>query len=137
MVHELLAELRNPEQLAPALERRVKRGLISEEQRTELQQKIGYFLTLPEVQNWLQWPGTVLRERALISPSGQLLVPDLVLLSPHEAVIIDYKTSAEHPEHEAQVKQYSQAVSAMGYKSVSAYLIYLNDLVIKPVGLGA
>ena len=58
---------------------------------------------------------------------------DRVHLEGETAEVIDFKTGKEKAEDEAQMRQYIQALKAMGYTQVEAKLAYLNPFKIVEV----
>ena len=59
-------------------------------------------------------------------PDGKTYIPDRLLTSEKEVVIIDYKTGVIDNKHNIQISTYSDALVRMGYENISKYLIYTN-----------
>jgi hypothetical protein len=68
-----------------------------------------------------------LAEREILLPGGKILRPDRVLLKDDSAVIIDFKTGKEKPEHAAQVQEYAEQLWKMNYRKIEKFLIYLEN----------
>ena len=59
-------------------------------------------------------------------PDGKTYIPDRLLINDNEVIIVDYKTGESDNSHNLQILTYSNALSLMGYKNISNYLIYTS-----------
>ena len=68
-------------------------------------------------------------ERCILLPTGEEIIPDRIIFKDKETIILDYKTgSIRKKSYEKQVLRYKQALSAMDFPNVKAYLYYTDDL---------
>ncbi|MDD5090300.1 MAG: UvrD-helicase domain-containing protein, partial [Candidatus Wallbacteria bacterium] len=73
-------------------------------------------------------------ELGFITPDGDRLVADRVLLSETELKVIDFKTGAVSHEHDSQVRRYAFHLNEIfPGRRISAYIYYLDGLIIKNV----
>ena len=112
-------------------------GRITEEQKNELRTKIETALEIPEVKRWFSpvWR-QVITESALLTTDGRIRIPDRVMVSDTETVVIDFKFGGHHPEYHDQIKEYAALLSSMKnplYPNVSAYLFYVETSEIERV----
>ena len=104
---------------------------IKEEDRRKLLQEISNILSSPELISFFDGSATVLNEAEIILQDGKVIRPDRLMITNNECVILDYKTGAESSAdqnvHKAQVLGYKNALEAMDYSNVQAYLLYVED----------
>lgn len=65
-------------------------------------------------------------EKEILMPDGKTYIPDRLLINDNEVIIVDYKTGESDNSHNLQILTYSNALSLMGYKNISNYLIYTS-----------
>ncbi len=125
LVHRLLAQLTSVDALPMVLASLQEAEGIGQEVVAQLEQQLAALLHHPQVQSWFDTSWEVKHEATILTPSGQVLRPDRVLLQPGKAVVIDFKTGDQHFEHVRQVQAYAALLSAMGYAQVGGYLLYV------------
>lgn len=86
---------------------------------------------------WFDPANVVFNEHNIITSTKHTQRPDRLVFRPDgKAIIIDYKTGAEHPtEHHRQVAHYIKLLHQMGYKDVEGWLWYFESGNIVPVVL--
>ena len=126
-VHRLLARLTYLEDLPAVLAAFQAEEEIGPALLAELTQQLEALLRQPQVKDWFSRAWAVKNEAAILTPTGQVLRPDRVLLQPDKAVVIDFKTGARHARHVQQVRAYEALLRAMGYAHVTGYLLYLEE----------
>jgi CRISPR/Cas system-associated exonuclease Cas4 (RecB family) len=77
----------------------------------------------------------VYNEREIITGSGQIIIPDrLIVNASGKAVIIDYKTGQYLQKHQQQLQTYASVVQQLGYIVEKKILVYIHpELTIKTV----
>jgi len=133
LVHKILSEIRSTSEIEQVINRQLFEGLISEEEKKNLEQKITELMAVPEVSDFFSPQWTVRSEREIILPDGEILRPDRVLIKGKQAVVIDFKTGKESPSHEAQVRRYAEVLLAMDYIDVKKYIVYVGEHRVKEV----
>ena len=126
LVHRLLAQLTSMDAWPVVLAALQKVEGIGQEEVAQLEQQLTALFRHPQVKSWFDDGWEVKNEAAILTPSGQVLRPDRVLLQPGKAVVIDFKTGNQHVHHTRQVQAYAALLSAMGYAQVEGYLLYLE-----------
>ena len=127
MVHRLLAQLTHLEDLPEVLAALQAAEDMGQAALAQLEQQLTALFRHPQVKDWFSNTWEVKNEAAILTPTGQVLRPDRVLLKPGQAVVIDFKTGARHPHHAPQVQAYMALLSAMGHAQVAGYLLYLEE----------
>ena len=69
----------------------------------------------------------VLNEVSVITSDGNVRRPDRIVLKSDHVMIIDYKTGHEHQaKYEAQLAEYRECLSEMGYPDVRTRILYID-----------
>ena len=111
-------------------------GHINKKEKQELQEKINEAFRQEGIEEWFDSKGTVLNERDLILPGGDIYRPDRVVLKKERTLIIDYKFGEKEEQgHLKQVDRYATILRKMGYKGLEGYLWYINKKKIQKVEL--
>lgn len=130
LVHRLLAQLPSLDALPALLEDFQQAEALSQVVVNQIQEQLTKLLDQPQVKDWFSGTWEVKREATLLAPSGQVMRPDRVMLQSGQAVVIDFKTGVLRDHHRQQVQAYAQALSAMGYAQVKAYLLYTETAAV-------
>ena len=133
LVHKILSEINSKEDIEKTISKYYFGGLFSEEEKTNLENKIQELLLIPEVSNFFSKEWTVKSERDIILPTGEIIRPDRVLIKGNKAIVIDFKTGRELPSHDKQVIQYADILSTMNYIDIEKYLVYVNEKKVRRV----
>lgn len=68
----------------------------------------------------------VLNESEIITPDGEILRPDRIVVKNNMAVVIDYKTGLKRQADVNQINRYASMLLKMGYEDVRKYLVYFD-----------
>ena len=136
LVHQVLSHIHSPKDVPHAISAVLVSGDIEADERDILEQLMGEIFEIEEVREWFD-PGyadmgAVFTESPMITEAG-VLRPDRVIVSGDRVKIIDFKTGAAHEVYVEQMKKYKEAVLAMGYREVEAYLFYLESKEVEKV----
>ncbi len=126
LFHDIFSEIDTLEDLPVAFTKYTTPEDLSEEQTFELENLIIAVIKHPELQQYFASGETVIKERNILSPSGEVLRPDRLNIKANQVTIIDYKTGAFHESHKLQMEQYEQLLKEMGYTTLKKILIYIN-----------
>jgi ATP-dependent exoDNAse (exonuclease V) beta subunit len=85
-----------------------------------------------QLNQWLAKANCVLRERDIITPEGNILRPDMLLMHNDCWILLDFKTGQPKKSHQKQVQQYGDVIAQLPQVSsknlrVDKYLIYLSE----------
>ena len=89
----------------------------------EVVDMLAWYASLPEAPVWLQY-GTP--EQELIDESGNLFRSDLVVNDGKAITVVEYKTGAPTPAHEAQLQRYMSLIAKASALPVRGALVYLD-----------
>lgn len=135
LIHNLMAMIKTEIDIDIALSHFRDIGTISVEQVDELRGLIHKVTKHPDLSYLFDSKNTIYNEREIITPKGEILRPDRVVINPnHETTILDYKTGVYNNKHEQQLYAYSDVLNQMNQNVTKRILVYINDdLEIKEV----
>ena len=101
--------------------------VVDAEMKVVVAQKIKLlFNEIPQMAAWFSGDYEVLNEREILA-TGDISIPDRVMLRDNKAIIIDYKREQKDTRHHQQIKNYGKLLSTMGYDAIEMYLIYTDE----------
>lgn len=127
IAHKILSALKSVEDLEPELNKMFYAGWIDAESKINLQSQIENLFQNETIRGLFSPEWTALAEREILLPDGKIFRPDRVLLKDEHAVVIDFKTGKEKPEHALQVQTYAEQLEKMNYTKIDKYLVYLEN----------
>ncbi|RZK81186.1 MAG: DNA helicase UvrD [Pedobacter sp.] len=125
LLHDILANANNEQQVNVFINELVLQGTIQESEGAELSASVLDVLANTDLKAILNKAEESITEKSIIDANGKLHRPDRVLISGDEVVVLDYKfTLEESNRHVEQVHNYKDLLVAMGYTNVKTYLFY-------------
>ena len=127
LIHLLLSKVYLPTDVKITIDTFLEEGLISDNQSNELSKILESIVLHPQLQSYYSAGVEVYNERAIMTNSGQIVIPDRLIIQPdNSAVIIDYKTGAFDKKHQQQLENYASVVLQMGYQMEKKILVYTH-----------
>ncbi|WP_072987387.1 UvrD-helicase domain-containing protein [Pseudozobellia thermophila] len=126
-MHYILGLIETKDDLEDALDQGVAKGIVARGERNGFEKSLRAILDHPEIGRYYQKGLVVRNERDIITPTGEILRPDRIVLAEGGAVLIDYKTGRPDPRYREQLYRYSDILEGMGYRVVKRILVYIND----------
>ena len=102
------------------------KGVCSKDNRNKLIDASKKLLSDSRMQVFFDDKWKVKNEREILTPNGEIYVPDRLLISNEKTIILDYKTGIPKKQYRNQIIQYSDILLQMGYSNIEKYLIYIN-----------
>lgn len=133
LMHEILAQVKYKADLPGVMQKFVFDGLISEQERTVLENKLHQVFKEKEVDDWFSEKWEVKTEVPVLPASGRINRLDRVMIKDKEAIVVDFKSGNVESKHKKQVENYISLLDQMGYKKVSGYILYLEPVSIVKV----
>ncbi|TBW27028.1 exodeoxyribonuclease V subunit beta [Gramella sp. KN1008] len=134
IAHQILARINESGDLKKAVEWAVNTGIITENDKTEINKLISSVLTHPSLEQYYKPGVRNINEKELITAQGERLRPDRINFEGDNTILIDYKTGGSVEKHVQQISTYATALRDMGYQVQKCLLIYISEqLVIKEV----
>jgi ATP-dependent exoDNAse (exonuclease V) beta subunit len=129
LVHWLLSKIKTEIDIDRAIEAALLKGLLTQKEIPDLKRKLEEIIRHPLLKTFFEGGADIRLEAELVTPAGEVLRPDRVILSGKEATLLDYKTGKENNKsYFQQLNKYESALLAMGYTSVKKLLIYVDDM---------
>ncbi len=127
LVHTILSNIITPDDIPQQISKAVIHGKLGPETAFRIENRITEIVRQPEVAPFFNFKGEVKTEAPILLANGNLLRPDRVMINDDEALVIDFKTGKPNKNHDDQIKQYTSALTELGYENVKGWLLYLSD----------
>lgn len=127
IIHEILAQIDNSDDLNTAVEWAIINGLIIETQKKNISETIKGIISHDELRPYFSQNSENFNERDIITSEGERLRPDRLNFQGEKVSIIDYKTGGFVDDHENQVRKYANTLRKMGFEIEKSLLVYTHD----------
>ncbi|RZL19497.1 MAG: DNA helicase UvrD [Pedobacter sp.] len=125
LLHDILANASNKEEVNRFIEELVLYGTIQEDEISSLKKSALEVLNNKDLKSILSKATESITEKNILDADGKMHRPDRVLITDDGVIILDYKFTLEESEsHVRQVDRYKELLVAMGYDNVQTYLFY-------------
>ena len=135
LLHQVFAHIEKADDLLSALERLSFEGVFeSEEQKQQIQGLAHWALQHPAVKDWFSGTWELYNECAIVytDEQGQMQTrrPDRVMRKDGQVVVVDFKFGKKNEAYRAQVQEYMDLLTQMGYTHIRGFLWYVfaNEL---------
>ncbi|WP_395091168.1 UvrD-helicase domain-containing protein [Vaginella massiliensis] len=125
-IHEILANIEDKDDLADALEKEVRTGLIKPEEIENTKNLISSIVEHPTLKKYFDKKLMLLNERDFIDTNGEIFRADRVIIDQNKVSILDYKTGTKSIHHQSQIDHYANFFRTLGYEIEKKILVYLN-----------
>ena len=127
VLHDIMASVAEPGDIPAAVAASCSAGFLPEELKEEVTSFLEMKVVSASAKGWFDGC-KVLRERDFMTPDGDLLRPDRVIIREDgSAVVIDYKFGSPKRSYQNQVRRYMSLFKDMGYEDVSGWLWYMFE----------
>ena len=128
LLHRIMANISTESDINYVIEDYVTFGIINKDQKDDLLKTALKIVNHEQLKEYYAQNEIILTERDIITKDGQIFRPDRIIIKENkEAIIIDYKTGQQKPEHERQLNDYQKALQQIGYSTSKKILIYINE----------
>ena len=131
-LHAVLEFVNRPDDLPAVLDKQVREGKLTKQERDKANVELQQMLALPEVRAWFDGSMEAKAEVPILDKSGTWR-PDRVLIAGGKALVVDYKFGEPKPSYTGQVRRYMSLLSAMGYADVRGAIYYHLERRVEPV----
>lgn len=126
--HEILSQIVTDEDVSSVLESYVLEGIITEEEKTDIAERISQVTKNPAYSAYFNGTNKVINERdIMISENGSSAIvrPDRLIDTGNGFIIIDFKTGAEQEKYQIQLDEYAAVLEKLGRKVLKTEIIYV------------
>lgn len=141
IIHKAFERLEFKTDIEKAVNKLISEGLITNIEGKEIAKAMHEILALPEIAHLYEYKQQrrIFNERdLLVKPKyyddiNRVIRPDRVVIDDETQIvyIIDYKTGVPKDSHHAQISNYAQQFSDMGYKDIQKILVYTEVRQVK------
>ncbi len=127
LMHEILSRIQTPSDIESALQEAYFAGKISIPERKYILLKLNEIIGNEQIKHWFSDEYEIKTEAEILTVSGEKKIPDRLLISESELVVIDFKFGTFREEHLHQVQEYKgllSLVNELKTKKISGYLYY-------------
>ena len=135
LLHQVFAHIEKADDLSPALERLNFEGIFeSEKQMKQVETLARRALQHPAAKDWFSGTWELYNECAIVytDEEGQMQTrrPDRVMRKDEQVVVVDFKFGKKNESYRAQVQDYMNLLTQMGYTHIRGFLWYVfaNEL---------
>ena len=127
LTHLILSKISYQTDVDLAFEELITDGTINKEQKEILKPIVDNLVSNSEISIYFKEEYTVYNERAILTKTGEQIIPDRFVVKDNLATIIDYKTGEEKKKHTIQVKNYAEALEEIGFNVDKILLVYIGE----------
>lgn len=125
-MHQLLAHIETENDVENVINTALQNGFLAQSEVEIFKDAIEAIVHHPKINSYFQSNLLIFNEREILTSAAEIVVPDRLIITQNEAIIIDYKTGKELQEHENQINNYAVHVNNLGYAVKHKYLVYIN-----------
>jgi ATP-dependent helicase/nuclease subunit A len=125
-IHRLLSQVISVDDIEHVLSRAVDAGYITEESYDFYYNELKQIIAMDEVKEIYLGGSRVINEREILTPDGEVLIPDRIVIKDDCTFVIDYKTGEEDHGHVEQILRYSAALEQCGFRNIRKFLFYTD-----------
>lgn len=134
ILHDVLAQVRVPEDLPGAISRVLASGEVTPEESDEVHRLLEMRISEVADRGWFPSDAAgILNETSLIDTDGEVYRPDRVVIDGGQVRIIDYKFGEHYRKYERQLKIYADIWRRMGHEDVKSWLWFVHTGEIKEI----
>ncbi len=127
LIHLILSEIKTIQDVKPVIEKFNLDGVITDNEKNEIQDSIMSFLSHPAVEVYFQEGLHIKTEPEILLANGKSVRPDRLVIKDEGVTVIDFKTGKLEEKHRDQVKYYLSVMKEMGYKADKGVLLYFGE----------
>jgi ATP-dependent exoDNAse (exonuclease V) beta subunit len=130
LLHDALSKIHYLEDKDKVLNDLERNGLLTSELKSKLRSRLDVLLNDDEIKPFFSEEWKVKTEQEILLDSGDTYIPDRLLIKDDEVKVIDYKTgsSKRMESHKSQVDNYSNLLKMMGFRKISKYIVYTENI---------
>jgi ATP-dependent exoDNAse (exonuclease V) beta subunit len=124
LVHRTLSHIESKSNLEPVLTKMLDKGEINPFQLKEISNYIKSLFLDEHFSNYFNVENEILNEKSIINKNGQKLIPDKIIITDTETIVVDFKTGQATESHQKQLYSYIKVLRDMDYEKVRGEIYY-------------
>lgn len=133
LIHEMMAYIETEADIDKTIEQSVNKGLLTRNDHDHIKKIMLNIVGHPSLKEYFKPGLVIINEREILTESGQVLIPDRLIIEEAKVSIIDYKTGKPRKSHQLQIDNYALVLQKMDFEVREKILVYIDKeiLVIK------
>jgi ATP-dependent exoDNAse (exonuclease V) beta subunit len=127
LIHEMMARIEQENDVEPVLEQFVNRGFLRKEEMNNMRGLVLSIVQHPLLRSYFQPGQIIINEREILTESGQVIIPDRLVIDQQNVTVIDYKTGKPNENHRLQIDNYALVLQKLNYKVLDKILVYIDE----------
>ena len=127
LIHEMMADIKTKEDVEQTIERYINKGLIANSERNNIRNLILNIVCHPLLKAYFEPGLLIINEREILTESGQVVIPDRLVIEKKKVTILDYKTGNPSKNHELQINNYALVLQKMNFEVLEKILVYIDE----------
>ena len=129
LLHECLSKINYIEDKEEVLNQMERNGLLSHSMKSRLRTRVEELLADSDIKPFFETDWQIKTEHEILQSSGEIYIPDRLLINDKRVKIIDYKTGSNFKmeAHKRQIDNYANLLNRMGFTDVEKVLVYTEQ----------
>jgi ATP-dependent exoDNAse (exonuclease V) beta subunit len=126
-VHKVLSKIKNTLDLEYVLNKMILKGEIEDDLGQEISQYILDLFKNEHFENYFNSENKVLNEKSIVDLKGHKLIPDKIISTTTQTVVVDFKTGQPSASHKKQLNKYINILRDMNFDNICGELFYTEN----------
>ena len=127
LMHQILEKITTHADFSVSLQSFINKGLIAKENKELIASRIEKTIYHSELYAYYTENFKIKNEREILTSTGEIIIPDRLVFSGKNVIVIDYKTGNPEKSHQYQINNYADVLSKMGFVVVKKLLVYIDE----------
>lgn len=127
IIHEILSRIITKNDVKKVVTFYINKGLINNDNKENIIQIINNVVNNKSLSFYFSGKYHIKNEREIITNDNQILIPDRLMFTKNEVIIIDYKTGKPEKKHQLQINTYAKVLSQMKFIVTKKLLVYIDN----------
>ena len=127
LIHEMMAQIKTDKDVERTLELFVNKGLIANAELNHIRMLITNIVCHPLLKAYFKPGFLIINEREILTESGQVVIPDRLVVEEQKVTVIDYKTGKPSKNHQLQINNYALVLQKMNFEVLEKLLVYIDE----------
>ena len=127
LIHEMMAEINTEDDVEKTLELFMNKGFLANSELDHIRNLIMSIVTHPLLRTYFQPGLLIINEREILTESGQVVIPDRLVIEEQKVTVIDYKTGKPSENHQLQINNYALVLQKMNFEVLEKILVYIDE----------
>ncbi len=127
LIHEMMERIEQENDVEQVLEQFVNKGILRKEELHNIRNLVLSIVQHPILRPYFEPDLMIINEREILTESGQVIIPDRLIIEQQNVTVIDYKTGKPNKSHQLQIDNYAVVLQKLNYKVLDKILVYIDE----------